>query len=97
MFLNRIMIPEFMQGTIVNFRRGRRTVKHSHLIVHLNNLTKRDKAAELVGKDVVWKSPAGKEIKGKVASAHGNKGALRVIFDKGLPGQSLGNTIEIVT
>jgi large subunit ribosomal protein L35Ae len=43
----------------------------------------------------VWKSPKGKEINGKVASAHGNKGAVRVIFEKGLPGQSLGNNVEV--
>ncbi|MAE43093.1 50S ribosomal protein L35ae [Candidatus Woesearchaeota archaeon] len=84
-----------MQGTIVNFRRGKRTQKMNHLIIHLNDSDNREKAAKLVGKGVVWKSPAGKEIKGKVASAHGNKGALRVIFEKGLPGQSLSGKVEV--
>ena len=84
-----------MQGTIVNFRRGRRTQKPSHIIVQINDISNREKASKLVGKNVSWKSPAGKEIKGKVASAHGNKGAIRVIFEKGLPGQSLGNKVEV--
>jgi len=84
-----------MQGTIASYRRGRRTQNTSHIIIHLNDSDNREKAAKLVGKAVVWKSPAGKEIKGKVASAHGNKGALRVIFEKGLPGQSLGNKVEV--
>ena len=65
------------------------------MIVYLDEVKKRDKASELVGKQVVWKSPAGKEINGKVASAHGNKGAVRVIFEKGMPGQSLGTKVEI--
>ena len=65
------------------------------MIVYLDEVKKRDKASELVGKQVVWKSPAGKEINGKVASAHGNKGAVRVIFEKGMPGQSLGSKVEI--
>ena len=65
------------------------------MIVYLSGTDKREKAAELIGKEVVWKSPAGKEIKGKVASAHGNKGAVRVIFETGMPGQSLGNKVEI--
>ena len=43
------------------------------MIVYLNESDNREKAAKLVGKEVVWKSPAGKEINGKVASAHGNK------------------------
>jgi len=84
-----------MEGIIKNFRRGRHTQKTTHMIVYLSGTDKREKAAELIGKEVVWKSPAGKEIKGKVASAHGNKGAVRVIFDKGMPGQSLSNKVEI--
>jgi large subunit ribosomal protein L35Ae len=84
-----------MKGTIVNFRMGRHTQKTSHMIIVADGVSKRDKASAMVGKEVVWKSPAGKEIKGKVASAHGNKGALRVIFEKGMPGQSLANKVEI--
>ena len=84
-----------MEGVIKNFRRGRTTQKTNHMIVYLNEVKKRDKASELVGKAVVWKSTAGKEINGKVASAHGNKGAVRVIFETGMPGQSLGTKVEI--
>tara|TARA_Y100000310_G_scaffold345214_1_gene462760 strand:- start:2032 stop:2232 length:201 start_codon:yes stop_codon:yes gene_type:complete len=65
------------------------------MIVQINDSDNREKAAKLVGKAVVWKSPAGKEIKGKVASAHGNSGAIRVIFEKGLPGQSLSGKVEV--
>ncbi len=84
-----------MEGIIKNFRRGRHTQKTTHMIVYLSNMDTREKASKLVGKEVVWKSQKGKEIKGKVANAHGNKGALRVIFDKGMPGQSMGNKVEI--
>ena len=84
-----------MEGVIKNFRRSRTRQKTNHMIVYLDDSCNREKAAKLVGKSVVWKSPAGKEINGKVASAHGNKGAVRVIFEKGLPGQSLGSKIEI--
>ena len=84
-----------MQGTIKNFRRGRHTQKTTHMIVYLSNTDTREKASKLIGKEVVWKSPKGKEINGKVASAHGNKGAVRVIFEKGMPGQSLSSKVEI--
>ena len=84
-----------MQGVIVNFRRGKRTQKTNHLIINVNSVNDKEKAAGLVGKSVVWKSPAGKEINGKIASAHGNKGAIRAIFEKGMPGQSVGNKVEI--
>jgi|TARA_Y100000310_G_scaffold338453_1_gene428128 large subunit ribosomal protein L35Ae len=84
-----------MQGAIKNFRRSRTRQKTTHMIVYLSDKGDREKAAKLVGKSVVWKSPKGKEINGKVASAHGNKGAVRVIFEKGMPGQSLGTKVEI--
>ena len=84
-----------MEGIIRNFRRGKRTQKTNHMIIYLDSIDKREKAAKLVGKSVVWKSPKGKEIKGKIASSHGNKGAVRVIFDKGMPGQSIGSKVEI--
>jgi large subunit ribosomal protein L35Ae len=84
-----------MEGVIKSFRRGRRTQKTHHMIVYLNGSDNRVNATKLVGKEVVWKSPAGKEIKGKIASAHGTKGAVRVIFDSGMPGQSLSTKVEI--
>jgi large subunit ribosomal protein L35Ae len=79
----------------MNFRMGRHTQKTNHMIVIVDGVSKREKAMTLVGKEVSWKSPAGKEIKGKVAAAHGNKGNIRVIFEKGMPGQSLTNKVEI--
>ncbi|MCX6706768.1 MAG: 50S ribosomal protein L35ae [Candidatus Woesearchaeota archaeon] len=32
---------------------------------------------------------------GKIASAHGNSGAVKAIFDTGMPGQSLGQKVSI--
>ena len=84
-----------MEGIIANFKRNRHTQKGNHMIVLVEGVERKDKAKPLVGKEVVWKSPANKEIKGKVASSHGNKGAIRVIFETGMPGQSLGTKVEI--
>lgn len=84
-----------MEGVIKNFRRGKHTHTMNHMIIYLSNSDSKEKAAKLVGKEVSWKSPAGKEIKGKVAAAHGNKGAVRAIFEKGMPGQSIGTKVEL--
>jgi large subunit ribosomal protein L35Ae len=48
-----------------------------------------------VGKTVSWKSPVGKVITGKITNVHGNKGVLRVQFEKGMPGQSIGAKVEV--
>lgn len=84
-----------MEGIIASFRRGRHTQTTNQMIINANGVDNRDKAAKLVGKAVVWKSPAGKEIKGNVRSAHGKKGAFRVLFEKGMPGQSLMTKVKI--
>ena len=84
-----------MNGTIVNFRRSLKRTYHTQMIVEVDKVNNREEAKKLVGKTVVWKSPANKEIKGKVASAHGNKGAVRVIFETGMPGQAIGTKVSI--
>ncbi|MBU0615912.1 MAG: 50S ribosomal protein L35ae [Nanoarchaeota archaeon] len=84
-----------MKGTIVNFRRSVHVQSSNHMIVEVEGVEDRKKATTLVGKEVVWKSPAGKEIKGKVASAHGNSGAIRVIFETGMPGQAKCSKVDI--
>ena len=85
-----------MQGTIVNFRSSRHRQYDNHMIIEVEGVSSRQDASKLVGKEVIFKTQTNKEIKGKVASAHGNKGAVRVIFEKGMPGQSLGKKVEIV-
>lgn len=84
-----------MKARVIQFRRGKRTIHERHFLIEAEGVSKRKDAEKLVGKDVEWKSPAGKIIKGKIASAHGNKGVIRAIFEKGLPGQAIGTPVEI--
>ena len=49
----------------------------------------------MAGKTLLWKSPGGKVIQGKVSDAHGNHGLVRAIFERGLPGQAITNEIEV--
>jgi len=84
-----------MEATIVNFRQGRHHQKGNHMILSVSGYSDKEKASELVGKAVVWTSPAGKELKGKIAAIHGNSGAVRAIFDTGMPGQAVGTKIKI--
>ena len=65
------------------------------MIIEVSGVDNKEKASKVVGKKAIWKSPAGKAINGKVSSVHGNSGALRVIFEKGMPGQSIGQKVSI--
>lgn len=86
-----------MVGIVSHFRGSFRRKKGNHLIVIVPGVDSREKAQSYVGKAAVWTAPGkGKtQIKGKVSAPHGNKGAVRVIFERGLPGQSLGQEIKI--
>lgn len=82
-------------GRVVQFRRGRHTIKERHFLIEVDGVNSKEEAEKSIGKDVEWKSPAGKIIKGKISSAHGNKGVVRAIFEKGLPGQAITTKVEI--
>lgn len=87
-----------MEGIIVSYRGSRRTQKANHIVVRVSGVTKRADAAKLLDKKVTWTNPIGKEskkISGIIKSAHGNSGCVRVIFEKGLPGQSLGTKVSV--
>ena len=84
-----------MKGIIVNYRGGKHTQYNNHMIIIADGVESRDKAAALVGKKVAWKNAQGRAINGEVRAAHGAKGAVRAIFEKGMPGQSVGTPVEI--
>lgn len=95
-FLNKEKILNLiMEGVIKNFKRARHHQTTNQMVIVVKGVDNKKKAAELVGKSVVWKSPGDKEIKGEVRSTHGNSGALRVLFEKGMPGQAIGDKVSI--
>lgn len=84
-----------MNAIIINFRRSRHRQYDNHMILEVEGVDSKEKAAKLVGKKVVWKSSAGKEIKGEVRASHGSKGAVRALFERGMPGQSIGSKVKV--
>lgn len=84
-----------MEATVMHFRQGRHHVNPKQMILKVADTA--EDAAKVVGKDVMWTSPSGTEIKGKISALHGRKGNVRAIFtEKGLPGQALGQKIKIL-
>lgn len=83
-----------MKGIVVQFRRSRHRIHERHYLLDLG-ATSREEAKKLVGKEVHWKSSGDKVIKGKVSDAHGTKGLVRAIFERGLPGQAVTTEVEV--
>lgn len=85
-----------MKGKIIQFRLARHHYKKRHFLLDVN-VKNKEEAEKFVGKQVEWKSPGKKEkiIKGRITGSHGNKGLVRAIFEKGLPGQAINEEVEI--
>ena len=83
-----------MKGIITSFRRGRHTQYDKQMIIEVDGYDSADESEELVGKAVSWNTGK-KTIDGEISATHGDNGAVRAIFEKGMPGQSLADEVTI--
>ena len=83
-----------VEAIILNFKGGTKTQKNNEVIVEFVS-NKKINPRQLIGDDVIWKTPSGKTIKGNLIYPHGKKDKLLARFEKSLPGQALGTSIEI--
>ena len=84
-----------MEGIINNYRRNRASQNTKHMVISVSNIDTKAKAEKLIGKKVTFKTENGKSIIGEVKSTHGNKGCIRAVFERGIPGQGLGQKVVI--
>ena len=83
-------------GTFLNYRQSKSVVHHKHSILKFPGIETRKDAYKLIGKEVIWESSTGKELKGTITRVHGKKGAVVANFKKaGLPGQAIGDKVYI--
>ena len=82
-------------GKIVNYRIGIRTQNPKECLIHFAHITSASLADQLINQKVVWKQGNIKSI-GKIAGSHGKRGVVKVKFKKGVPGQALGTTVELL-
>jgi len=65
-------------------------------LIKIEGVDSPGKAAQFIGKNVVWKSKKGKLFKGRIIKTHGCKGVLVARFNKPLPGEALSTTVELL-
>ena len=81
-------------GTILNYRIGIKTQNPKECLIQFANINSAALAGQLISRKVVWRQ-GGVKLMGKVAGSHGKKGVVIVKFQKGVPGQALGTTVEL--
>ena len=82
-------------GRITNYRIGIRTQSSRECLIKFNGVDSAAQAGPLMGQKVVWKG-AKKPLVGKIIGFHGKSGTVRAKFKKGVPGQALGTTVELI-
>lgn len=82
-------------GRITNYRIGIRTQSSRECLVQFAGVDSAAQTGPLMGQKVVWKGE-NKNLIGKIVGFHGNNGAVRVKFKRGVPGQALGTPVELV-
>lgn len=82
-------------GTILNYRIGIGTQNPNECLIQFAHVKSSGLAGQLFNRKVVWKQGAVKLV-GKIAGAHGKNGIVVVKFKKGVPGQALGTTVELI-
>jgi ribosomal protein L35AE/L33A len=65
------------------------------MVVLVAGIDSKEKAAKLVGKKVLYNTGK-RDLVGKVQRAHGNIGALNVLFETGMPGQAIGKKVKVL-
>ncbi|MEK6940449.1 MAG: 50S ribosomal protein L35ae [Nanoarchaeota archaeon] len=87
-----------MEAVIIHYRGSKKNrYKYgNHIILKVPKVDNKESALKLLHKTVKWKSSSGKLITGEIVKEHGNKGAVRAIFERGLPGQALGKKVEVL-
>jgi len=88
-------VAKIGQGVIVSYRRGPKTQKPKEYILRFPGVESVGGAGRLIGRKVAW-SVKKHEARGKIVALHGKNGLVRARFRKGVPGQGLGNLVEII-
>ncbi len=89
------VLSQPVYGRITNYRIGIRTQSSRECLIKFNGVDSPAQAGPLIGQRVVWKSK-NKTLVGKIAGFHGKSGTVKAKFKKGVPGQALGTTVELI-
>lgn len=83
----------------VSHRRGLRRIRHTQSLIKINNVVSKEQAINYIGNVVVSKrvndDKTLREVEGVVLGTHGNKGLVRVKFERNMPAKSIGTQVEV--
>ncbi len=84
------------KALVVSYMRSKERQHNNHMILKPLGIESREQAAGLIGRKVVWRSPTGRRLVGKITKTHGTQGEVKARFETPLPGQALNDYVEIL-
>lgn len=87
-------VSQPVYGRIVNYRIGIRTQMPKWCLIQIMGEDSASRAGQLLGRKVVLRFEENSFV-GKIMSLHGKKGVVTARFNKGVPGQAIGSTVEL--
>jgi len=85
-----------VKAQFVGYRRGLKSKqRNNQILLHIDNVSSRDEAAQYIGKSIMWMSPAKQQYRGRIIGFHGRHGTVKVLMKKVPPSMAIGASILI--
>jgi large subunit ribosomal protein L35Ae len=84
-----------MRVIFIGYKGGRHTQHSKYALIKVDGVDDKRGTGKYIGRKVIWTSPKGSHLIGKIIGSHGRKGTLKAKFRKGLPGQAIGTELKI--
>lgn len=83
------------KAVFLGYRGGLRNKLNKQILIKIDQIDDKDKAAAYIGKKATWKTQRGNLIVGTIVGVLGGNGVLKVRMRNGLPGQAIGKELNI--
>lgn len=84
------------QAVILGYRRGPNDQNPNQVLLRIEGVYTFRDASRFIGTKLVYRDRYGNVYRGKIIKPHGRKGVVRAVFEPNLPGQAIGDIVEIL-
>ena len=91
----RLPLEKPVKGILMNYQRGTVTQREKYGLIQLEGITSLAQAAPYIGRSVILHFGPNKTNQGRIISAHGRRGVLRVRFRRSLAADAIAQEVLV--
>jgi ribosomal protein L35AE/L33A len=91
----RLPLEAPVKGVLMNYQRGTVSQRPHYGLIQLEGITSVSDAAQYIGRSVILHFNDQKSTQGRIISAHGRNGVLRVRFRRGLAAEAVAKEVLV--